>query len=105
LIGAAADEFGGVRRLAPDELVGERAEGGSDVRCDDVEPEGVAVAETRADVVERIGFMEAPELGPPNMASSPTVPPTAIAAASPTARLSVATAVITNMRMTVMTGS
>src|SRR5438552_3316460 len=36
--------------------------------------------------------MEAPEIGPPNIASRPIVPPTAIAAASPTARVSVATA-------------
>ena len=42
--------------------------------------------------------MEAPLTGPPNRASSPTVPPIAIAAASPTARVSVATAMITSMR-------
>ena len=41
---------------------------------------------------ERAGFIEAPVIGPPNIASRPTVPPTAIAAASPTARVSVATA-------------
>ena len=39
---------------------------------------------------ECIGFIEAPEVGPPSSASSPIVPPTAIAAASPTARVSVA---------------
>ena len=37
-------------------------------------------------------------IGPPNIASRPTVPPIAIAAASPTARVSVATAMITNIR-------
>ena len=36
--------------------------------------------------------------GPPNSASRPTVPPIAIAAAAPTARVSVATAMITNIR-------
>ena len=35
------------------------------------------------------------------MASSPTVPPIAIAAAAPTARVSVATAMITNIRKAV----
>ena len=35
--------------------------------------------------------------GPPNRASRPTVPPIAIAAAAPTARVSVATAMITNI--------
>jgi hypothetical protein len=29
--------------------------------------------ETRAGPAERIGFIEAPEMGPPNIASSPTV--------------------------------
>ena len=43
--------------------------------------------------------------GPPNIASSPTVPPIAIAAASPTARASVATAMITNIRKNVRTNS
>src|SRR5437764_1276070 len=42
--------------------------------------------------------MEAPVTGPPKSASSPTVPPIAIAAASPTARESVATAMMTNIR-------
>ena len=44
-------------------------------------------------------------IGPPNIASSPTVPPIAIAAASPTARVSVATAMITNIRKAVRTSS
>ena len=43
--------------------------------------------------------MDAPVTGPPNRASRPTVPPIAIAAAAPTARVSVATAMITNIRM------
>ena len=42
-------------------------------------------------------------IGPPNSASSPTVPPIAIAAAAPTARVSVATAMITNIRNAVST--
>ena len=45
--------------------------------------------ETSAGPSERIGFIDAPEIGPPNIASSPIVPPIAIAAASPTARVSV----------------
>ncbi len=61
--------------------------------------------ETRAGPIERIGFIEAPEIGPPNIASRPIVPPIAIAAASPTARVSVATAMITNIRNAVMTTS
>ena len=55
--------------------------------------------------IERIGFMEAPEIGPPNMASRAIVPPIAIAAASPTALVSVATARITNIRKAVITSS
>ena len=47
---------------------------------------------------ERIGFIDAPEIGPPNSASSAIVPPIAMAAASPAARVSVATARITNIR-------
>ena len=54
---------------------------------------------------ERAGFIEAPEIGPPNSAFSPTVPPIAIAAASPTARVSVATAMITNIKKKVSTSS
>jgi hypothetical protein len=49
--------------------------------------------------------MDAPVTGPPNIASRPTVAPTAIAAASPTARVSVATAMITNIRKNVSTAS
>jgi hypothetical protein len=45
-----------------------------------------------------IGFIEAPVIGPANIASRPIVPPIAIAAASPTARVSVASARITNIR-------
>ena len=44
-------------------------------------------------------------IGPPNIASRPTVPPIAIAAASPTARVSVATAMITNIRKNESTAS
>ena len=47
---------------------------------------------------ERAGFIEAPVMGPPKSASRPIVPPIAIAAAAPAARVSVATAMITNMR-------
>jgi hypothetical protein len=47
---------------------------------------------------ERAGFIDAPVIGPPNSASRPTVPPIASAAAAPTARVSVATATITNIR-------
>src|ERR1700675_2804254 len=54
---------------------------------------------------ERAGFIEAPVTGPPNIASRPTVPPIAIAAASPTARVSVAAAMITNIRKKVSTSS
>src|SRR5881275_2305717 len=61
--------------------------------------------ETSAGPSERIGFIEAPEIGPPNIASSPIVPPIAIAAASPTARVSVATARTTNIRNAVITSS
>ena len=49
--------------------------------------------------------MLAPVTGPPNRASSPTVPPIAMAAAAPTALVSVATAMITNMRKAVRTTS
>src|SRR5579862_4429100 len=61
--------------------------------------------ETRAGPSERIGFIEAPLIGPPNIASRPIVPPIAIAAASPTARVSVATARITNIRNALITSS
>src|SRR6185437_11736894 len=54
---------------------------------------------------ERAGFIDAPVTGPPNIASSPTVAPIAIAAASPTARVSVATAMITNIRKNDSTAS
>ena len=49
--------------------------------------------------------MLAPVTGPPKSASSPTVPPMAMAAAAPTARVSVATAMITNIRKAVRTTS
>ena len=60
---------------------------------------------TRAGPIERAGFIEAPVTGPPKRASSPTVPPMAIAAAAPTARVSVATAMITNIRKAVRIAS
>jgi hypothetical protein len=60
---------------------------------------------TRAGPSERAGFIEAPEMRPPKMASSATVPPIAIAAASPTARVSVATAMITNIKKKLRTSS
>ena len=61
--------------------------------------------ETSAGPAERMGFIEAPEIGPPNIASKPTVPPIAIAAASPTARVSVATARTTNIKNALNTSS
>ena len=61
--------------------------------------------EASAGPSERAGFIDAPVTGPPKIASSPTVPPMAIAAAAPTARVSVATAMITNIRKAVSTSS
>ena len=92
--------------LAPHELVDERTER----RADDAARRGRSRAtcrspETTAGPSDRIGFIDAPEIGPPNIASRPIVPPIAIAAASPTARVSVATAMITNIRKAVMTSS
>lgn len=46
----------------------------------------------------RAGFIDAPVTGPPNRASSATVPPMAMAAPLSTARPSVATAMITNVK-------
>jgi hypothetical protein len=54
---------------------------------------------------ERAGFIEAPVTGPAKSASRPTVPPIAIAAAAPTARVPVATAMITNIRNAVSSSS
>ena len=68
-------------------------------------PRSSEVAGAIAGPSERAGFIEAPVIGPPNIASRPTVPPIAIAAASPTARVSVATAMITNIRKKVSTTS
>src|SRR5579859_805261 len=53
---------------------------------------------TRAGPSDRAGFIDAPEIGPANSASNPTVAPMANAAACPTARVSVATAMITSIR-------
>ena len=61
--------------------------------------------ETSAGPNDRAGFIDAPVTGPPNRASSPMTPPIAIAAEAPTARVSVATAMITNMRKVVSTTS
>ena len=49
--------------------------------------------------------MDAPDIGPAKMASSPTVAPMAMAAAWPTTRTSVATAMMTNIRMNESTPS
>ena len=64
----------------------------------------VAGGERRPDRAHGV-HVDVPEIGPPNIASRAIVPPIAIAAASPTARVSVATARITNMRKAVMTSS
>ena len=61
----------------PDERPGERR--------GDVDPEIGPLRRTSAGPNERAGFMDAPVTGPPNSASSATVPPIAIAAAAPTA--------------------
>jgi hypothetical protein len=80
-------------------LVRERAERGADERCKQVDPEGCKLArdERRAE--------PAPLTGPPTSAPSDTAPPMARAAASPTARVSVATAMITSIRKKVRTTS
>ena len=52
----------------------------------------------RAGPSERAGFIDAPLMGQAKSASSPTVAPMAMAAACPTARVSVAVAMMTNMR-------
>ncbi|HEU4977747.1 MAG TPA: hypothetical protein VFT42_02525 [Solirubrobacteraceae bacterium] len=61
--------------------------------------------ETSAGPNERAGFMLAPVTGPPTRASRPIVPPIAMAAAAPTARVSVATAMITNIKKAVSSSS
>jgi hypothetical protein len=48
--------------------------------------------------IERAGFIEAPVIGLPKGASRPMTPPIAIAAPAPTTRVSVATAMIVNIR-------
>jgi hypothetical protein len=90
-------------RLSTHELVGKSTERGPGERRRDVEPERMQVA--RNEPIERAGFIDAPVIGPPNIASSPTVPPIAIAAASPTARVSVATLMITNIKKKVRISS
>ncbi len=60
---------------------------------------------TRAGPIERAGFIEAPVIGPPKRASRPITPPIAIAAPAPTARVSVATAMIVNIRKAVRIAS
>ena len=93
-----------LRREEPSHGPGsERAERAPIGRCDEVDPERVQVPGDERGPSGAHGFIEAPEIGPPNRASRPIVPPTAIAAASPTARVSVATAMITNIRNAVST--
>ena len=93
------------RAVAADELIGEHAKRRAQDRSHDVDPEVGPLAGDSAGPNERAGFIDAPVTGPPNSASSPTVPPIAIAAAAPTARVSVATAMITNIRNAVITVS
>ena len=102
LVGRAA----GPRRslLASDELVGEAAQGRAGDRARPGRPRSPATpTAASAGPRERAGFIEAPVTGPPNSASRPIVPPIAIAAPAPTARVSVATAMITNIRKALRT--
>jgi len=63
------------------------------------------VPEARAGPRDRAGFMLAPETPPPTRMSNNTTPPIAMAAAAPTARVSVATAMITNINCALSTHS
>ena len=61
--------------------------------------------ETIAGASERTGFMDAPQTGPANMASSPTVPPMAMAAVIPFSLDPVETLNMTITRMAVRINS
>ena len=54
--------------------------------------------ETNAGAIERAGFIEAPEIGPANIASSKTVEPIAIPANKPCSLLPCATFKITSIK-------
>ena len=54
--------------------------------------------ETIAGAIERAGFMEAPHIGPANMASNPTTDATAIPAVIPFSFAPVETFIITNIK-------
>ena len=86
----------GLRIVAANELVGEPADSGAGDRGCDVEPECVQVAgdERRGDRTDRIHRHAGDR--PAEHCVRPMVPPIAIAAASPTARVSVAMARMTS---------
>jgi len=96
---------GRMRDLSPDQLIGESAECCTRERSGEVDPEAPHSFAASAGPSERAGFMDAPVTGPPKSASRATVAPMATAAADPTARTSVATATITNMRTAVRSPS
>ena len=60
---------------------------------------------TSAGPSERAGFIDAPEIGPPIMASKATTPPMATPARSPTSLAPTATPRITNIKRDVRTAS
>jgi hypothetical protein len=98
-------EPGGRGGFAADYLIGDGAGAGAQDRAGEVDPEIRPRPGGEGRAEERAGFIEAPVTGPPNRASSPITPPIAIAAAAPAPRVSVATAMITNIRAAVITSS
>jgi hypothetical protein len=69
-----------------DVLVGESAESRPKQGREHVDPDDVELPRGDGRAYGAAGFIDAPVTGPPKRASSATIPPIAIAAASPTAR-------------------
>jgi hypothetical protein len=75
----------GRRSVAANELVRERPERAAQQRRGEESQSESKTPDAMAGPSERAGFSDAPEIGPPTREASAIVPPTAIAAASPTA--------------------
>lgn len=80
----------------PQHLIQRRTQAGAQRRRDQVDPLILPQAGYQG-WPERAGFIEAPLIGPAQSADSATLKPMAMAAGAPTARVSVATEMMTNI--------
>src|SRR5438477_1540584 len=100
-----ARSFAGAASGFPHTTATQHSDTGTDHGSKQVNPQVFEVRDIRAGPSDRAGFIDAPQIGPANIASSPITAPTTIPAVMPFSAAPVDTLRITNIKVAVRISS